>query len=378
MGQILKEIRCISPDPNNVPRPLEYYMRPAEFDNLVKATNVLANKTKESGRNDYQTPSVALKVGSGLKKCAEILKNRKLKSENDPEGVQTLKNFTELFSFEWRNKVSAPALRCAKIKKTSKPQLLPLTEDLLKLSQELQKRMNVLLEELEASPTQHGWLLLAEVTLARVTLFNRRRSGEAAKMIVSDYLVENDWQAGSSTELVQSLTSFEKKMFTYMKLVKVIGKRYRVVSVLLTPDMRKSIDCLLANRDQVLIPKSNPYVFSRVYFRSKGHLSGSETIRKLALQAGLKHPDRVTSTKVRKHEATIRQISNMAENETDGLAKYLGHDVRVHREFYRLTESAFQVAKVTKILLAMDTGKIENVKGKSLEEINLSGGLFPH
>jgi len=77
------------------------------------------------------------------------------------------------------------------------------------------------------------------------------------------------------------------------------------------------------------------------------------------------------STVLRKHIATLSQIMNLKDNELDQLAKFMGHDVRVHREFYRLPCDVMQIAKVAKILIAMETGKIETLKGKSLDEVNV-------
>ena len=60
---------------------------------------------------------------------------------------------------------------------------------------------------------------------------------------------------------------------------------------------------------------------------------------------------------------------NLAENESDWLARHLGHDIRVHREFYRLHESTVELAKISKILIASEKGETHKLKGLSLEEI---------
>lgn len=51
------------------------------------------------------------------------------------------------------------------------------------------------------------------------------------------------------------------------------------------------------------------------------------------------------------------------------LAKFLGHDIRIHREYYRLPEETLQVAKVAKLLLAMEQGTIGSLAGKTLDDI---------
>jgi len=55
---------------------------------------------------------------------------------------------------------------------------------------------------------------------------------------------------------------------------------------------------------------------------------------------------------LRKHVITISQVLNLKENELDIdlLAQFMGHDIRVHREFYRLPLDVLQTAEVAKIL----------------------------
>ncbi|XP_067272563.1 uncharacterized protein [Pseudorasbora parva] len=60
---------------------------------------------------------------------------------------------------------------------------------------------------------------------------------------------------------------------------------------------------------------------------------------------------------------------NLKDNELDQLADFLGHDIRVHREYYRLPQSTIQLAKISKLLMAMEKGSVKDIQGKSLDEI---------
>lgn len=57
----------------------------------------------------------------------------------------------------------------------------------------------------------------------------------------------------------------------------------------------------------------------------------------------------------------------------DQVANFLGHDIRVHREFYRLPEATTQLAKISKLLIAMEKGSLTNLQGKTLDEIEIEG-----
>ena len=53
----------------------------------------------------------------------------------------------------------------------------------------------------------------------------------------------------------------------------------------------------------------------------------------------------------------------------DMLADFLGHDIRVHRQFYRLPMDTLQIAKVSKVFMAAESGDVAQYAGKSLDDI---------
>ncbi len=58
----------------------------------------------------------------------------------------------------------------------------------------------------------------------------------------------------------------------------------------------------------------------------------------------------------------------------DDLTDFLGHDIRVHRQYYRLPEGTLQLAKISNILMAMERGQLPVVScllGKNLDEIQI-------
>jgi hypothetical protein len=140
------------------------------------------------------------------------------------------------------------------------------------------------------------------------------------------------------------------------------------VVVLLTKGMKSAMDALM-NRRQAAGVESNPFLFSTQY--GNGHLRGHDAIRIHSKACDAQHPEYLRATRLRKHIATVSQIMNLQDNELDILAKFLGHDVRTHRHYYRLPESCLQVAKVSKVLLKMERGELAGLAGKSLQEIQL-------
>ena len=158
-------------------------------------------------------------------------------------------------------------------------------------------------------------------------------------------------------------------------MVEIRGKRGRKVPVILTPEVKDSIDLLNKTRTPVGIPDENPFIFARPSRQSLGHMRAWDCLHKLAIDCDppLSNPTNITSTKLRKYIATISQVLSLKNTELDWLARHLGHDIQVHREFYRLHESTIEIAKVSKLLLTVDQGETRKFVGKSLAEIDLNG-----
>lgn len=62
----------------------------------------------------------------------------------------------------------------------------------------------------------------------------------------------------------------------------------------------------------------------------------------------------------------------MNDTEMDQLADFLGHDIRIHRKYYRLPEGTLQLAKITKVLMAMEQGRLNEFRGKGLDQISIN------
>ncbi|KAG1937384.1 hypothetical protein F2P79_018232 [Pimephales promelas] len=101
------------------------------------------------------------------------------------------------------------------------------------------------------------------------------------------------------------------------------------------------------------------------------HFRGSDCLRGFAKCCGAKCPKSLTSTRLRKHAATLSTVLNMTDTEMDQLANFLGHDIRIHREFYRLPEKTLQLAKISKVLMALEQGRLAEFHGKNLDEIGI-------
>ena len=87
----------------------------------------------------------------------------------------------------------------------------------------------------------------------------------------------------------------------------------------------------------------------------------------------LQSPEHIGSTELRKYCATVSQIVDLSETELRWLADHLGHNIDIHREYYRLHDSTVELSKVSRLLLTIDEGKASSLSGKCLSEITIEG-----
>ncbi len=342
---------------------LKDLINPAKFNTVLDAVKKMTGFDESTNR--FSVPSTALKLRHSLVKVSHILQGEALRQE-DGALKGRAEHFSKLIELEWTVHVSSNALKTLYQKKWNNPQILPLAEDIRKLQNHLKCLEEVNKKALIDHPSQRSWSDLSQVTLAQLILFNRRREGEVSRMEVTTYLQRN--QTNMQDEILESLSPFEKKLCENLTRVEVRGKRGRKVPILLPANVKESVELLIKTRADAGISPSNPYIFARPYYGSQENVRGCDSLKRYAKSCGAKHPENITSTKLRKHVATVSQLLNLKTHELDQLATFMGHDINVHREFYRLPEETLQMAKVSRILFALQNG-ISKFQGKSLDDI---------
>ena len=126
------------------------------------------------------------------------------------------------------------------------------------------------------------------------------------------------------------------------------------------------------------IPKQNIFVFAWATKGSVDHLRGWDCVTSNVreIEGSLCQRKSITSTKLRRYIATVSQTAALSEVDIDWLARHLGHNVRVHHDFYHLHHlhhSTTELAKVSKLLLAIDSGNLEQIVRKNLGGMSVEG-----
>eukprot|EP00057_Strongylocentrotus_purpuratus_P013398 XP_011667872.1 PREDICTED: uncharacterized protein LOC100891939 [Strongylocentrotus purpuratus] len=342
---------------------------PSKFRDVVEATRTVAGF--DGKRHLYVTPSLALKLGHTMKKVCNILLAEGIMA-GDKVLEDRCNNFSKLLDMNWHEQVSSHALRTLTQNKRNNPQFLPITTDIQTLASFLKKEMKHGKQNLLSDPSniQQHWKHLSEVTLTLLLVFNRKRSGEVSKMRVED--LHKCRKGSEGLTLLEGLSKWEQELCKMLWRIEIVGKKGRTVPMLLTEVMKDSLDLLNHNREKAGVLDDNKFVFAMLH--SNGHIRGCDTLRKHADLCGASRPEFLRSTRLRKHIGTVSQLMNLERNEEDILAKFLGHDIHVHREYYRLPDETLQLAKVSKVLLQLDSGDLSCLSGKGLDDIQLDKG----
>ena len=337
LGRLLKCLREKSE--MKIPS-LTQALHPSNFDIVLQCVRHLADF--DEGTNTFRKGSVAMRLGHSLKKCAAILKSEAIKKD-DKELEEIAESFNNLFSGDWYDYVSATASQSMYRAKANKPKLLPTLADIEKVHRLLGEKLK---------STEYS--ALARSTLCSITLFNRKRGGEVQRLKTQD--LENGLKNGTTADpvLLEGLSDTERKMVSYFDRIEIRGKFNRTVPILLTKTM---LECLKKLKE--LRMEMDPPISSEYFFCTKSGerpYRGVDVIKEFAKEAGVSDLQVFTFTTLRKHVATLTQSFEISKLDQDQLASFLGHDIRVHRSFYRRPIDIVEKAKVAKILLAANKG----------------------
>ncbi|CAH2002340.1 unnamed protein product [Acanthoscelides obtectus] len=350
-------------------------LKPHKYDILVKATKLTSGYDDES--QTYKSPTYAMNMGTTLKQCCDVAllhvlkKSKSLPTVDNANVEADIKTCIQLIEANWRFDISTNAANDLNLKKWNKVTLVPLATDLKLLKDYLMKVAANQVSMLQKNPSnEKAYTSLLETVYCRLLLLNRRRPGELQRLPIHVYksaISEEHNQAYE--EFSEAITETERILMRSFKRIVIRGKRGRGVPVLISKDVQDHLNLILECRDNIQTV-SNIYLFGKP--NSQEPIIGYKVIKKYASLCQAKNPHALTSTRLRKHLATLTQLFNMSENDMEQLASFMGHTLGIHRASYRLPDDVYQTARLSKILTLMEKGEAGHFKGKSLDEINLN------
>ena len=171
------------------------------FDDVVNATRLMCNPVEQpTGRPLYSNPSIGLKLGHSLVKCCEIKKGQGIRMDCETD-INEADAFLTLHKNDWLTHISKTAHATFKLRRHNMPQQQPSATDLLKLKNYHASAIEMLTDRLTKIPAYATWRKLCEVLFSRLVVFNRRRSGETAKLLLSAFINRPKWEQAANDDM---------------------------------------------------------------------------------------------------------------------------------------------------------------------------------
>ncbi|XP_019721500.1 uncharacterized protein LOC109513451 [Hippocampus comes] len=285
-------------------RRLEDFFLPDSFPHVVAAVNVLAGY--DPAARTYSAPSLAIKLGYSLQKVCRVVQERALE-RGDFRLAEAAKNFLLVYRKEWAKTISSDALSVLRKSKRSSGEEVPDAQDVRRLHLHAEKVHLLAEEKLRREPAAETYDALARALLARIVLFNRRRSSEVSSLPLSALKsVKEPDPRENSDLLVGELERSMCRVFSRMEIRSACG---RMVPVLLKPAFLPALELLARVREACGVPARNPFLFGRVHALSA--YRGSVCVQTLVKDSAVRKPEALTSAGVRKHHASMLQLLSL-------------------------------------------------------------------
>ena len=215
-SRLLLELRKIT---GKLSATLEEFISPDMMDTIAEATKNICGY--QSHTQSFSKASLALQIGINIKKCALMQKASDIE-QFDSVKEEKAAQFVQLLEMTWNQKVSHHAHRSLHQHKRNTPCLLPISEDVVKLSVHLQEKTAKLSEIVSSNESCtatfiESWSLLNQVPLTQCIHFNRRRQGEVSKMRQSDY--ERSVLTHDEETITAALTPLEKELCNRLTMI---------------------------------------------------------------------------------------------------------------------------------------------------------------
>ncbi|PIK56621.1 hypothetical protein BSL78_06477 [Apostichopus japonicus] len=228
----------------------------SRFDNVVVCVRGICGNAKQqtvAGVNMFTSPSYGLHIGHSLVKCSMLKRGRAIRLKNHAMKEEAV-SFLELMEGQdWISKISSPALQSLKERRFNTVDGLPSTSDLQQLRSWTLEKFQRAQKRLIETPDEFQWKQLANSTFVLATTFNKRRSGEVARMSLSSYVKRPKWQELRNEEMKNALSPLELKIADRFDMVQLPGKRGRRVPLLLKPEWVEAMDLLVKLREKCAV-----------------------------------------------------------------------------------------------------------------------------
>ena len=297
-----------------------------------------------------------LKVDYGyiIIKVSKYLHGEYLVQEKDEDAAE-IDRFLTVFRFHWGAMFSdaETANAMKRHENLRKPQNLPSEKDIKSLRDFTVKKIKALTDDQYLFMANSEYTLLRDLVVSRLTLFNARRGGEPCSLVLQEWKdALNDVWYHNVEEVDDPL---EKMLIGRYKLAYQIGKRTKLVPVLIIDDCWKAVEILTDPevRKQAGVLSENVYIFPSTRL-STYHVSGWKATENCCEMAQL--GESITATQMRHYTSTVYAGLEVSDADRRRFYDHMGHTESMNKDVYQSPLAIKEVTQVGRFLDQLDRG----------------------
>ncbi|XP_074659474.1 uncharacterized protein LOC141912157 [Tubulanus polymorphus] len=369
-ARFLINLRAAVNKENSPDEPEEYkqeelweLLLPKNFDAVVLAAIKTCSPYMDD-EDDLMSPSNAFKLKYDLKRLINAKWATLVKQEGNDRELAECKAFLGLMDIEWAEKLTKFAQYVLMKRRYESKTELPSPDDIEKLSRYLDRKLKDIDLIIDNFPE------IIKLVQAKLLHFNRRRSGELEVIKLQSFLNRETSLSDIDNSVASELTDIERQLLITHSLMRVRGKRSKIVPVLIPPHVLKPLEFIasLENRCAAGICVENKYLFPTT---GKAYVRAYSSLKSICEICNLKAPARITSVTIRKYTATLTQMMNLDKHHFGWVCKHLGHTKRVNIEHYQAMSGLIERVYLTKLFLLQDLNLTKKYEGQDLSQIDI-------
>jgi len=276
--------------------------------------------------------------------------------EENESKAKDVENFLEVLSLNSKDMMGDALFKLHKNRqiRLRKPQEMPSEEDMMKVRRYTENRISAIVSDQFSIWDSVRFAELRDLVVSRLTLFNARRGGEPARLLVSE------WKDGENgvwfdRNRIEKLSEEDARLFSEMMLTYQSGKGDKhLVPVLIPRDVVKGMEILCDPevRDQADVLERNIFMFPATH-KSTVHVNGWHSVSRICSAAEVE-AGKVTATKQRHRISTLYASLDVSETERPMFYQHLGHSAEMNANVYQAPLAEKEIRLVGSRLLAID------------------------
>ncbi|RUS68728.1 hypothetical protein EGW08_023510, partial [Elysia chlorotica] len=325
----------------------------SQFDILEKAINEMTADEENKSKSGLK-----LRLGFILKRASKVMRGYYI-TKGEFKKEEEINRFLNALHLQWDFIFYTAQVECeSKREGLRKPAAMPDKDDINHLRDHINQKMKLMLDDSSYEFWDNSsFVCLRNLIVARLTMFNARRSGEPVRLTLSEWR-DGERAAWIDQNLVEEITDpQERALLRDMKLCYQAGKGSRkLVPVIIPKDTLEPITKLILERETCGVHPDNRFLFPNTQ-NSLDHASGYHCLRAVVRDVpNLKAPHLLIADKFRHMVSTIFASLELPEEQRNVFIRHMGHSEAVNRNVYQCPMAVREVTRVGQFLSTIDKG----------------------